>query len=236
MASNREQRRAAKRKGKRPGETYADQLARERMLKEAVNRAAHDESVLLKSDIMTQRLLWMSIEALNRAFGFADIRAQRFMLTLDEVREDLEEMARENGWEYAAEKLRQRCEQITRIPVRQVHEEEMRQARRENEAKGIYFHEDDPEVLAKLGLSSTRETGPKWIPVTERCPDKEWMEYGDETGEMLEVIAKIAHKEKSTAVYYDGHGGFYKYKGDGQKIFYPVTHWTWMPEWPEEAA
>ena len=171
MASNRAQRRAAKRKGKLPGETYADQLAKQRMIKEAVNKAAHDESVLLKSDIMTQRLLWMSIEALNRAFGFAGIRAQRFMLTLDEVREDIEEMARENGWDYAVEKLRQRCEQITGMEVKQVHEEAMLQARRENEAKGIFFDADDPEDMASVGFVGARETGPKWIPVTERLPD-----------------------------------------------------------------
>lgn len=222
MASNREQRRAAKRKGKRPGETYADQLARERMLKEAVNRAAHDESVLLKSDIMTQRLLWMSIEALNRAFGFADIRAQRFMVTLDEVREDLEEMARENGWEYAAEKLRQRCEQITRMPVRQVHEEEMRQARRENEAKGIYFHEDDPEELAKLGLSSTRETGPKWIPVTERLPDCD--------GRYLCNVKSYAFR----GCYYRDILKFEQGLFAGEYAAHEdVTHWMELPDYPE---
>lgn len=233
MASNRAQRRAAKHKGKRPGETYADQLARQRMLKEAVNRAAHDESVALKSDIKTQRLLWMSIEALNRAFGFAGIRAQRFMLTLDEVREDLEEMARENGWEYAVEKLRQRCEQITGMEVKQVHEEAMLQARRENEAKGIYFQADDPEELAKLGFTGARDTGPVWIPVTERLPELILCNAGTAYSEA--VIVCTSGKKIMAAIW------------DGVDFLCPMDYWEawgekithWMPtEWmlplPEE--
>lgn len=159
MGSNRAQRRAAKHRGKRQGETYADQLAREKALKEAINQAAHDETVALKTDIKTQRFLWMSVEALNRAFGFAGVRAQRYMLALDEVREDLEKMAAENDWEYAVEKLRQRVEQITEIEVKYIHEEEMRQARRENEAKGIFFREDDREEMAKLGIADRISVG-----------------------------------------------------------------------------
>ena len=47
--SNRQQRRAAKHKGKRPGETYADVLAQKRMIKEAVDRSVHDHSIAIEA-------------------------------------------------------------------------------------------------------------------------------------------------------------------------------------------
>jgi hypothetical protein len=224
MASNREQRRAAKRKGKRPGETYADQLARERMIKEAVEKTAHDESVALESDIKTQRFLWMSIEALNRAFGFAGIRAQRYMLTLDDVRKELEKNARENGWVYAIEDLRRRCEQITGMQVSQVHEDRMIQARKENEAKGIFFDAEDPEDLAAIGFTGARDTGPKWISVKERNPDI--------NGRYLCNVSSYAFRGSfyQTILTYDKYGF-----RDGNVYEESVTHWMELPEGPSDA-
>lgn len=143
--SNRQQRRAAKHKGKRPGETYADVLAKERMIKEAVERSVHDNSVSIVADIKTQRVLWMSVEALNREFGFGGERAMRFLLTLEEVANEFEDLVKKHGMVYAVEKLRRRCEQITGTEIKPVHEEEIRQARKENEAKGIYFPAGDPD-------------------------------------------------------------------------------------------
>lgn len=145
MSSNRQQRRAAKHKGKRPGETYADVLAKEKMIKAAVERSVHDNSVSIATDIKTQRVLWMAVEALNREFGFGGARAMRFMLALEEVANEFEDLVKKHGMVYAVEKLRHRCEQITGAEIKQVHEEEIRQARLENEAKGIYFPAGDPD-------------------------------------------------------------------------------------------
>lgn len=104
--TNRQQRRAAaKHKGKRPGETYADVLAKRKMIKEAVDRSVHDESVAIESDIKTQRFIWMSVVAQNIAFGHAGVRTQRYFLALDEVREELEKMAEESGRAEAPEEL-----------------------------------------------------------------------------------------------------------------------------------
>lgn len=143
--SNRQQRRAAKHKGKRPGETYADVLAKEKMIKEAVEKTCHDTSVHIEADIKTQRVLWMAVEALNRAFGFGGGRAQRFMLALEDVANEFEAEVKKHGKVYAVEDLRKRCEQITGMEVKPVHEEEMRQARLENQAKGVFFPADDPD-------------------------------------------------------------------------------------------
>ena len=141
--SNRQQRRAAK--GKRPGETYADVLAQKRMIKEAVERSVHDNNVAIEADIKSQRLMWMSVEALNRAFGFGGERAKRFLLALEEVANEVETLAKEHGGLYAKTKLMERASQITGMEISPVHEEEMRQARIENQANGIYFPEDDPD-------------------------------------------------------------------------------------------
>lgn len=143
--SNRQQRRAAMKKGKRPGETYADVLAKQKMIKEAVEKSAHDRSIAIEADIKTQRFLWMAVIALNNAFGFGGERAKRFMLALEEVANEVEAMAKEHGAVYAVAKMMERASQITGIEVSPVHEEEMRQARLANEAEGVYFPEDDPD-------------------------------------------------------------------------------------------
>lgn len=142
--SNRQQRRAAK-KGKRQGETYADVLAKKRMIKEAVERSVHDTNVTIESDIKAQRLLWISVTALNRAFGFGGERARRYMETVQEVAEEVEALGNEHGAEYALAKLMEAASKITGMEIKPIHEDEMRQARKENLANGIYFPEDDPD-------------------------------------------------------------------------------------------
>ncbi|MBO5953470.1 MAG: hypothetical protein J6Q53_05060 [Oscillospiraceae bacterium] len=144
--SNRQQRRAAaKHKGKRPGETYADVLAQKKMIKEAVEQSVHDHSIAIEADIKTQRFLWMAVIALNEAFGFGGERARKFLAALQEVAEEVEEMAEKNGGYYARKKMMDRASQITGIDITPVHEEEMRQARMENEANGVFFPAEDPD-------------------------------------------------------------------------------------------
>lgn len=223
MSGNRAQRRAAKHKGKRRGETYMDVLTQKQMIKKAVEDSVHDQSVALESDIKTQRLLWMCVVALNRAFGFAGIRSQRFMLTIDEVREELEKMAKKNGWEYAIEKLREAAAKITGMEVKQVHEEEMLRARKENEAKGIFFPVEDPDKFNETDFAPLfeKKKGPEWIPVAERMPT--------EDGRYLCNIRSFAFK-----------GCFYR---DVLKYEYgvfsgndDVTHWMELPDCPEEVS
>lgn len=143
--SNRQQRRAAMKKGKRPGETYADVLANRKMIKEAVDKSVHDQSIAIEADIKTQRFLWMAVIALNEAFGFGGERARKFLEALQKVAEECEELAKKNDGYYARKKMMDRAAQITGIDITPVHEEEMRQARLENEANGIFFEADDPD-------------------------------------------------------------------------------------------
>jgi hypothetical protein len=141
--SNRQQRRAAQRK--RPGETYADVLAQKRLIKQAVEKSARDHTVAVEADIKIQRFLWMAVIALNEAFGFGGERAKRFTLALEKVANEVEQMAHENGGQYAQAKLMERAGQITGIEVQPVHEEAMRKAKAANEAEGIFFPEPDPD-------------------------------------------------------------------------------------------
>ncbi len=143
---NRQQRRAAKHNGKRPGETYADILAKKKLIKEAVEKSARDHTIAVESDIKLQRFLWMSVIALNEAFGFGGERAKRFMLALEKVANEVEQMAHENGGQYAQAKLMERAGQITGIEIQPVHQEAMRQAKQANEAEGIFFPESDPDA------------------------------------------------------------------------------------------
>lgn len=221
MANNRAQRRAAMKKGKRPGETYADQLARQKNIKEAIDKAARDETVALESDIKTQRLLWMAVVANYEAFGHAGVRAQRFMLTLDNVREDMEKMAAKDGWEYAVEKLRAQCEKITGMEVKQVHEDRMIQARKENEANGIFFPAEDPEELARIGFTGSAPL-PRWISVKEQLPEHD--------GRYLCNVKSFAFPGcfYQTILSYDKYGF-----RDGNVYEESVTHWMELPDAPE---
>lgn len=144
--SNRAQRRAAKHNGKRQGETYADVLAKKRMIKEAIDRSVHDQSVAIEADVKSQRMMWMNIVALNRAFGFGEKRCADFFKALDEVAEEVEEMRKKHGGLYAKTKLMEAASKITKIEIQPVHEEEMREARIKNEKEGIFFPADDPDA------------------------------------------------------------------------------------------
>jgi hypothetical protein len=144
--SNRAQRRAAKHKGKRQGETYADVLAKKRMIKEAVDKSVHDRSVSIEADIKSQRLEWMSVVALNRAFGFGGKRSRLFLETLAEVANEVTAMANEHGAVYAKTKLMESAGKILEIELSPMHEEEMREARIKNEKEGIFFPADDPDA------------------------------------------------------------------------------------------
>lgn len=141
--ANRQQRRAAAKK--RPGETYADVLAQKKQIQEAVNKSVHDHSVAIEADIKSQRVMWMSVVALNRAFGFGGKRCMDYFSALDEVANEVEAMAKEHGAVYAKAKLMEAASKITGIEVKPIHEEEMRKARLENEANGIFFPPDDPD-------------------------------------------------------------------------------------------
>ena len=142
---NRAQKRA-KQHGRRPGESYAEYLARERQIREAIDKSVHDTSVELIADQKRQVMLWEAVAALNRRYGFAEKRAMDFMVTLDEVDQELVNIAKQDGRYVATEHLRKEVSRISGMEVKLIHMDEIRQAKAENEAKGVYFPEEDQDV------------------------------------------------------------------------------------------
>lgn len=155
--SNRQQRRAAMKK--RPGETYADVLAKKKMVEKAVRESVHDHSIAIEADIKTQRFMWMAVIALNEAFGFGGERARKFLEALQTVAEEVERLATEYDPYYARKKMMDRASQITGIDITPVHEEEMRRARMENEATGVFFPVDEPDKNVKNGFMQMPGSG-----------------------------------------------------------------------------
>lgn len=127
------------------GMTYADKLAQDRMLKQAVEQAAKDDMVAIRADIRSQRTLWMSVCANNIAFGHAQERTQQFFAAFEEVADWLDETAKKHGAEYALDKLRQQAEKVSGMKIGYLYEKEMIEARKRNEARGVFFSEIEEE-------------------------------------------------------------------------------------------
>lgn len=134
---------ARRRKGLPKGMTYADELYRQRMIREAVKASADDARVKVETDIRCQRQLWLCCVAMNEAFGIGPDRFKKFAEVLTSIAEEYDAMTTENGADYANEKLRQRAEQISGIKIDYLYEHEMAEARRRNEAKGVHFEDGD---------------------------------------------------------------------------------------------
>ena len=145
--SNRKQRRAAMKHSKRPGETYADILAKKKLIKETVEKTANSHATKIEGDIKAQRVIWMAILANQRAFGYAAVRHQRFLAELEAVSIEFEAEAKEHGAEVAVAHLMDQAGKTAGIAFTPVWEDEMREARLENQANGVFFEADDPDKL-----------------------------------------------------------------------------------------
>lgn len=101
--------------------------------------AMEDEAVKLASDIICQRQLWAVIVTLNEKYQFGPKRTRDFFEAMERVLDDFEQMKKDNGDEFAEEKLRQRAEQVSGIKIQYQHEavlEKMREAGVESEIIG----------------------------------------------------------------------------------------------------
>lgn len=129
-----------KHKGLPQGMNYAQKLARDRMVKEAVEKAAQDETTQLRADIKSQQFLWLVVVSIAAAFKAGPKRIQvDFFGALDAASDWVGEMTEKHGREYALEKLRQRAEKVSGIPIEYLYEKEIRDAKARNEARGVFF-------------------------------------------------------------------------------------------------
>lgn len=126
-------------KPKPPGATYADQLARERMVREAVEKAARDSTVKLQSDIRVQRAQWLDIVGTAKALGLGPKRIGYVLDGIADASDWFVEMTNKHGQQYALEKLRQEAEKVSGIPIEYLYERDIAEARRRNEERGVFF-------------------------------------------------------------------------------------------------
>lgn len=137
---------ANKHRGLPQGMTYAQKLARERRLQKAVEDAALNETVRVRADIQSQQMLWLCVVSMAEAFGLGPKRVSDFFGSLQSVSEWVEDLEKKHGRQYAVDKLRQKAEQVSGIPIDYLYEKEIMEAKGRNEANGVFFPVLDREM------------------------------------------------------------------------------------------
>lgn len=117
--------------------SYADQLARKRMLQQAAQAAANDTMVQLKSDIHTQRAMWLMCVSMNDAFGIGPDRFRKFAECLQKRSDWYEAMVKGADEEYANEKLRREAERCSGMKIEYLYEAEIRAAQKKYEQEEL---------------------------------------------------------------------------------------------------
>ena len=130
---------AKKNRGLPQGMTYAQKLAQEKRIQKAVEEAAVDETVRVRADIQSQQMLWLCVVSMAEAFGLGPKRVADFFDSLQEVSLWVEEMTKKHGREYALDKLRQKAEKVSGIPIEYLYEKDILEAKMRNELKGVFF-------------------------------------------------------------------------------------------------
>lgn len=130
---------AKKHRGLPQGMTYAQKLAQEKRIQKAVEEAAVDETVRIRADIQSQQMLWLCVVSMAEAFGLGPKRVSDFFASLQEVSEWVEDMTKKHGRQYALDKLRQKAEHCSGVPIDYLYERDILEAKMRNEAKGIFF-------------------------------------------------------------------------------------------------
>lgn len=102
-----------KKPGKPRGVTYADILAEKKARMRAIDKAAADGMVELRSNAHTQRAMWLMVCSVADAYGFGPERMKLFLETLRSNAEELQRMIDEVDEDYAYEKMRRKAEQVT---------------------------------------------------------------------------------------------------------------------------
>lgn len=121
------------------GMNYADKLAQERMVKEAVEKAARDNTVKLQSDIRVQQAQWLQIVGFARGLHLGPKRVGYGLDGLAAASDWFVEMCEKHGKQYALEKLRQEAEKVTGMPIEYLYERDIVEARKRNEERGVFF-------------------------------------------------------------------------------------------------
>ena len=120
--------RKMRRQGKPQGARYADVLTRKKLQQEAVKAAVNDTTLEIKSEIRTQRALWLSAIAMSRAFGIGPKRFMEYAKELMAVTEWYQEMLDNTDEVYANEKLRREAQRCSGTEIEPLYDKEMFEA------------------------------------------------------------------------------------------------------------
>ena len=112
------------------GVNYAQVLAAEKKRKDAIAQAEKETEIKVNAEIAVQRMTWIMVASIADAYGFGAKRLAPFFEKLRENAEEFERMEKENDYEYALEKLRQRVEKVTGSEIRYLYEKELREIER----------------------------------------------------------------------------------------------------------
>lgn len=126
MANRKQRRHPAKPRGI----TFADELQRQRMIKEMAVETAKDKMVKVQTEIRVQKVLWLTHLALNDEFNFGPVSFDRFDSALIRRSEWYEDLVKGGDEEYADEKLRQEVERVARTKVTYAYEEQINAAKK----------------------------------------------------------------------------------------------------------
>ncbi len=122
--------------GKPAGMSYANALAYKQQLLEACRQAANDKTIQVKSDIQTQRAMWLMCVAMNDAFGIGPERFQKFARCLQERAEWFDALVRDGDEVYAVEKLRQDAERCSGAGITYLYEQDILAAQEKHSKTG----------------------------------------------------------------------------------------------------
>lgn len=116
------------------GVSFAQRLAQQRMLQQALTDEVAIKQANLWAKQDTQRALWLMVIAVAEAFHIGPMRLSRdFFPVLDELNQELQRMREENGDVYAFEKLKQRAEQVSGMEIRHFYDPDPAAALKEEE-------------------------------------------------------------------------------------------------------
>lgn len=183
--------RQSRRAGKPQGMTYAEKLARERMLREVAQNAANDLTVQVRADIHTQKMAWLNNLALNDEFGFGKERFARLAAALHKRAMWYEELVRTVDDDYANVKLKQEAERVTQEHLEFAWEEEIEAARKKHRYDTLTNYE-------RLRYSRPREMAAKLCDFIDcaKCPGREFCKHDGIRGNGLyEWLKKNEVKE-----------------------------------------
>lgn len=160
--------------GKPMGMSYADQLARNRMLREVSQNAANDLAVQVKADIHTQKMSWLFMISLNDEFQFGQSRYERLAKAVCKRAEWYEKMVKETDEDYALGKLKEVAERVTHEELDFAWDKELQASKKRHENDMVTRYEqfrfNKPQKMAEMMCG--------WIEC-QKCPGRELCSHKD---------------------------------------------------------